>query len=177
MWVILFGIISQSVHQILPGGRPLEFHFCTGTNPSSDSDNIKVNYSLIAVFLLSLLMIITIPVKIRFFQLKNQPNHQNEQHHSLTDLTTSISFVFFEGINIAALSVSSIVKNPAAINQFPNNVIAYLCQLILPNLTIFFLVLIYFLRNANLRNCIIRKMKESMYLGRDFDCNNRPIID
>ena len=109
--------MSQSVYQILPGRRPLEFHFCTGTNPNLDSDLIKVNYTLFSVFVLSLIVNIFIPITIKLYRMKNHKSFDDE-HISLTDLTTNIYMFFIIGLNVSSLAGSNSIKNPAFLNQY-----------------------------------------------------------
>ena len=159
--MVLFGLISQLVHHILTGRRPLEYHFCTGTNPETDSNIGMANHSLLAVFFFSLVINIAIPIKIRLYQAKNDPSFHHE-HRSLTDLTTNISIVILTGICVVSLAGLNTVKRPAVINHYPYYIYAYVFQLIFPNFNIYILMLIYFYRNQTLRSFIFRSIKESI---------------
>ena len=159
----MFGLISQSVYQILPGRRPLEFHFCSGTNPSLDADLTKVNYTLFSVCILSLIINILIPITTKLYRMKNQKSFDDE-HISLTDLTTNIYMFFITGLNVSSLAGLNTIKNPAFLNQYPYYIFVYLFQLFFPSCNICFLTLIYYFRHKPLRNCIIRNIKERIEL-------------
>ncbi len=155
--------MTQFIYQVLPGRRPLEFHFCSGTNPNLDPDITKVNYTLFSVFIFSLIVHIAIPIKIKLYQMKNEKGFDDD-HLSLTDLTTNISIFFIIGINVSSLAGLNIIKNPSLINQYPNYIFTYIFQLFFPSFNICVLTLIYYFRHKPLRNCIIRNIKEHLEL-------------
>ncbi len=72
IWVVSFSFLSQLVFNILPGRQPLEYHLCTGTDPALQSDLIKVNITLFAVYIISMILNIAIPIKIHLFQIRNK---------------------------------------------------------------------------------------------------------
>jgi hypothetical protein len=75
--VVSFAFLSQLVYHILPGRQPLEYHLCAGTNPVLESDEIKVNITLYAIYILSAILNVVIPIKIRRYQIKNKPNYKS----------------------------------------------------------------------------------------------------
>ncbi len=159
----MFGVLSQTIHQILPGRSSIDFHLCTGTNPLLDSNQIKLNFPFFALYILSLILNIIIPIVIRVYQKKTNSNETNQTEPKiLTDLTTSFCCVALLSLNVASIAGSHNIKHPALINQFPYYIIAYLLQLIFPNINTCFMVLIYFYRNKTLRTSVTRSAIDFM---------------
>ncbi len=71
IWIISMSFLSQLVFNILPGRQPLEFHLCAGTDPVLESNEIKVNIILFAVYFLSAILNSVIPIQIHHFRLKS----------------------------------------------------------------------------------------------------------
>jgi hypothetical protein len=91
IWVVSFAFLSQLIYHILPGRQPLEFHLCTGTNPLLESNEIKINFTLYGVFILSAVLNVTIPIKIRRYQIKNKPTYKSFGNEGKNTSNISIS--------------------------------------------------------------------------------------
>jgi len=85
------------------------------------------------------------------------------EQQTLTDLTTSISFVALVSICIGSLA-SAYQVNPVTLHKSPRYIavfLVYFTQLGTPNLVSCFAMLVYFCRNKPLRSFIFRRLKDA----------------
>ena len=146
-----------------PGRLPLEFHLCAGSDPAEDSKEIKINVSLAAVYVVSVVINVVVPIKIRMFQIQNKSSQNvSNKSENLTDLTTSISTILLLGVAVASL-VLTFRTNPSNLKTFPNYLFTLLLQVLTPNLVGLFIVLTYYFRHKPLRTTVLRSVKDSIF--------------
>ena len=167
IWVVAFANLSQFVYMFLPGKQPMEYHLCTGTNPKEDFQDIKYHTVIYIVYAISIFVNLTMPIKIAINQNKNKSlqnadkkfyNFSNSKFESLTDLTTSICIVLLMAAHLNTF-VAAYKRDPDLLNVQPIRV--YIAQLFLPNFVGLVIMAIYFYRNKNLRNGLVRALQES----------------
>jgi ABC-type Fe3+-siderophore transport system permease subunit len=101
----------------LPGKQPLEYHLCSGTNPRVGNQDVKSHVIIFAVYYISILLNILIPIRIYIFQKSNNQvlpstslgnfnNFTSEDYEIMTDLTTSICIVLLMGANLYTFSAA-----------------------------------------------------------------------
>ena len=78
--------MSQVVYLCLPGKLPLEFHLCAGSDPDEGGLPPRANLPLVLVYLISLLINIAIPIRIRYYQVKYEKKDRDKSYSfNLTD--------------------------------------------------------------------------------------------
>lgn len=138
---------------------------CTGSNPDEGHLNHlepRKNYPLIFVFIVSILINVAVPLRIRYYQLKRKKKEQGRYFSlNLTDLTTNVAII----TALFSMLIGMIIQFkviPANINKYPHYITTYLIQLIIPKVGILIVMIIYYFRNASLRSTIWRAIKEDV---------------
>jgi uncharacterized membrane protein len=166
IWVVAFANLSQFVYMFLPGKQPMEYHLCTGTNPKEDSQDIKYHTVIYAVYTISIIANLCIPIKIAINNHKHKSmpnankklyNFRNSEFEYLTDLTTSVCIVLLMAAHLNTFVVAY-KRDPDLLNAQPIRV--YITQLFLPNFVGLAIMAVYFYRNKNLRDGLVRALQE-----------------
>ena len=163
IWIPVFGMLSQVVHWILPGKRPLEYHLCSGSDPDEVQLESRRNLPLLVTYLFTLAVNILVPARIRHYQL-TQKTFKKEFNLNLTDLTTNLAILIFVGLSSSSILIQYQII-PANLNKYPYYIQTYMLQILIPKLVTLIVMITYYYRNASLRVTVWRSLKESL----DFD--------
>ena len=95
----MFTTISTYTFMLLPGRQPAEYHLCTGTNPKLDSIEIKYPLTLYFIYVISILLHVSVPIKIALYRQKNcvsfesSESLQADNNQYMMDCTTSFAVI------------------------------------------------------------------------------------
>jgi len=167
LWVTLVSIFIQSVLEYLPGKHPLNYFVCTGKNPALDTNqeaNIIRNYSMVAGCIMVTFVYIFVYFKILLFQRKDvQPLAHicSPDMKPMTDYLIVVSFILFTILHLILLfKIQSL--DMTKMDVYPNYIYLYYLHLwLLPNFSIM-LTLLYFARNHQLRETLMREMRSTI---------------
>ena len=161
----------------------MNFFLCSGLDPQ-DLLNVppKVNIILIGSMAMSVVLHITVRIKISVFKRKTHPEHisiesnltskflKNFENQSLSDFATNIFSVIMMGNGVIIISI---INNfiPANLNVYPNYYYVYVLHLYGPMAFGGFLTLAYYFKHKPLR-IFIRKESQALLKDVTNEFNN-----
>ena len=169
-WVLAFSYISQSVMDFFPAQYSMNYLICIGKEKvfsKSHGTKILRNNVMLFVGVLSLIICISLTVRIKMFELGIDKHFvksmqkiftrkvflESLEKHSITDYLTNLFFVVYLCISFSILQTANIIdKNK--VNYYPYYFYIYILQLYLPVFFCFSVGLLCYVRQQSLRRII-----------------------
>ena len=150
----------------------MNFFLCSGLNPQSQLyDTPKLNIVLNGSVILSIVLHLTVRLKILIFKMKTLPEQtsvesnltlkflKNFENQSLSGFAKNILFLFIFGTGVILVSIVNNFK-PANLNIYPNYYFVYLLHLYGPVAFGICVSLSYYFRHKPLQKFIKMEVKE-----------------
>ena len=106
VWVNFCSFLPHFVFSFLPGRQHIGYHICTGGNPALDNlQPPKFNYFLFSVWLMSLLVHITMSIRIFLYKYKSQ-------HRTIAPENSCVKKTFLKAFEKNSLPSFSTISEP-----------------------------------------------------------------
>ena len=174
--ILLFSFISQLVYALQPGKQTLNYYRCKHIEmPSEINKNItKFNWTMVLVLIFSIAIHIILNIRIKLYKynlqkyfLVLQKSEQTKQN-ILCDIDNKTIVDFSKSSFTVVLSASVVYSLAGFVNRmhpmlavdFPNNMIVFLYNCIIPCSVTSVFLLVYYLRNFILIKSLCREIKK-----------------
>jgi hypothetical protein len=177
MGSLFLSCIAEFIHQFMPGRRLIQFYICTGRFDNSlDNEKVKRNYFVICYIASAMIWYLFASFKISKYkkQLKSFSTvsvivldrqtrlallMKDLFQAALANLVVIGAFLFILLLNIMLRAYTSILA-PAFFNEGPHFHLYYFVDHGLIVLSYICLVVIYYYRNSNMRQTILREIRD-----------------
>ncbi len=172
IWVFGFCTLSQFAQTILPDSLTMNYFFCTGENPLALDKSMKVNFFSFFILIVSLVLQLAVPIKIRVFKRSRKfldgpvsgpslNSNPASYLQSLSDYTTNSANVIILATP-CSLGVAVSRLSPKEANDYPNYLLVYAMHLAAPVVLGLCLPMTYFVRHKPLRTALQREVKDHL---------------
>ena len=173
-WVNIFSFIPHFVFASLPGRTHVGYHICIGSNPALDN-MLPPKFNFIHYVIGFSSLAIHIPMSIRIYWYKHKrkvavtdmaTNQQNFLQKTMESQTlanfTTLTFSMVLWALLGFLFVQYSQVEPKNFNQYPEYLLVYWIQLVNTPLSFVILLILCFMRNAQMRNVMLREAKDCL---------------
>ena len=162
-WVICCGFLSSFVFAFLPGQQPVFYYLCTGQKPET-SKNVKINYPVFILVILSVALQLAFAVKFIVHRIKLDSNSSflnidTFKKENIFDIFMCFVFIVNTAMYIFfVVSLQSI--EPALINTNPYHLYLYGFFFGFPVIGSTAFSLVFYVKNKNLRETVYEAIIE-----------------